>query len=70
MDGSDESTAKTAVALPEDEPSKSQHLGHHGRPNNPPWRKVIVYDCEEQTVKVTSEKNISRSRASSAHAPD
>ena len=58
MDTSDQSTTKSVTALEEEEPSSSQFARNRGRSNSPPWRKLLVYDCEQQTVKVKSEKNI------------
>lgn len=58
MDASDENTAKSAIAPEEGEPSNSHQPETHGRSIIPSWRKVLVYDCEQRTVKVTSERNI------------
>ena len=63
MDPSDEITSKGANVL-EEEPSINQHLK---RSKSPPCKKVLVYDCDEETVKVKSEKDISQSRASTIH---
>ncbi len=60
MEASDETVAKSATALEAEEPSDSQHLKNRGRSNSPPWKKGLVYDCEEQTVRFRSEKDISR----------
>ena len=68
MDSNDENTSKSANVVEEEEPSVNQHLKSRGRSNSPPWRKLLVYDCDEQAVKVKSEKNISEARASAIRA--
>ena len=60
MDASDETTNKSVNALEEEEPSDSQFPKNGGRLNSPPWKKLLVYDCEQETVEVRSEKNISQ----------
>ena len=69
MEASDGTIAKSAIALEDEEPSDSQHLKNRGRSNSPPWKKGLVYDCEEQTINFRSEKDISWSQASTIHAP-
>ena len=58
MDASDKTTNKSVTALEEEEPSESQFTKNRGRSNSPPWKKTLVYDCEQETVEVKSEKNI------------
>lgn len=60
MGPSDETTIKSVNALDEGEPSDSQFVKNRGRSNSPPWKKLLVYDCEQETVEVKSEKNISQ----------
>ncbi len=60
MDASDETTTKSGTVLEEGEPSDSQFAKNRGRSNSPPWKKLLVYDCEQETVEVKSEKNISQ----------
>ena len=69
MDASDEITAKRATLHEEEEPLHSQHLKNRGRSNSPPWRKLLVYDCEQQAIEIISEKNIGQLCASFIHAP-
>lgn len=63
MDVSEEITAKNANPFKGEELLSSQHIKDHGRSNSPPWKKVLVYDCREQTLTVQREKNISWSSA-------
>ena len=66
MDASDEFTAKRATP---EEPLQNQHLKNGGRSNSPPWRKLLVYDCEQQAIEIKSEKNIGQLCVSFIHAP-
>ena len=68
MDPSNEITSKGANVVEEKEPSINQHQKSHGRSTSPPWRKLLVYDCDEQALSVKSEKDISQSRAPIIHA--
>ena len=47
----------------------SQHLNNRERKSSPFWKKVVVYYCVEQTVKVVNEKDIGRLHASIVHLP-
>ena len=67
MDPSDEITSKGTNLVEEKEPPVNQPSKSRGHPNSPPWRKVLVYDCDKETVRVKSEKDISQLRASIAH---
>ena len=69
MDPIDEITSKGANPIEDKEPPVNQHLKSRGHSNSPPWRKVLVYDCDKETVEVKSEKDISQSRASTMHVP-
>ena len=69
MDASDEIIAKGATLHEEEEPLQNQYLKHRGRSNSPPWRKLLVYDCEQQAIEIRSEKNIGQLCASFIHAP-
>lgn len=56
---SEKNTVAAAVTQEEPEPpSENKHLGHHGRSNKSPLRRVLVYDCERKTVQVQSEKHV------------
>ena len=58
---SEESTAKTAAVHEEEGPDCSQFISQRKRSNSPPWKKALVFDCEEQAVKVQSERDIGQS---------
>ena len=50
--------------------AKNPHPKNHGRFNNPPWKKLLVYDSAQQTLDVKSEKDVGPLRASVlTHAP-
>lgn len=58
MDAARENIALSKV--PEEEtPARSQFPKNRGKSATPPLcKKVIVYDGDQKTVKVTSEKNV------------
>ena len=67
MNPSNNNTSKGAD-LVEEKPPVDQHQKSRGRSNSRPWRKLLVYDCDEEAVKVKSAKDISQLRASAIHA--
>ena len=53
------------------EGAKNPHTRNQGHFDNAPWKKVLVYDRDEQALKVKSKKDIGQSRASvPAHEPN
>ena len=62
MAASEGTATKSVTALNDEEPSDTQFPQVRGRSNSPPWRKLLVYDCENQAVKVKSVKKIGQSR--------
>ena len=71
MDASEKTATKSVTALEEEEePSDSQFAKDRGGSNSLTWKKILVYDCEQQTVRVKSEKSIGQLRRTDAiHAP-
>ena len=58
MDNNTEDTPRDVTVHEEPEPLKRQQLKARGRTNSPLLKGVLVYDWDQKTVKVHSEKDI------------
>ena len=64
MAASNDSTTTSPTA---EDGANNPHAKTHGRFNNAPWKKLLVYDSAQQTLDVKSEKDISQSTCFSTH---
>lgn len=64
-----EDITNTALAVEESEPSKSQHPKVRGCTNSSRSKSVLVYDGDEKTVQVQSEKAVREQINSTVHVP-
>lgn len=69
MDACKEPAGKSANATKKEGPPSSQHLNDRGRIHNPSWKKAVVCDFVEESVKVENEKDVGLSRTSIVHVP-
>ena len=60
MDASNETTTTSPTV---EDGANNPHLNPHERLTDAPWKKVLFYDCDQSTLHVKSEKDISQSRA-------
>lgn len=64
MDRDDKDNANRPLATSEKDPPKSSFLKNRGRIKSPPWHRVIVLDCDRNTVEVKNEFDLDRGRSS------
>ena len=69
MDVCGEPAVRSGGASKGEELSSSQHPNNRGSINSPFWKKAVVYDCVERTVKVQNENDIGRLHALIVHVP-
>lgn len=69
MDHDDKDNANGPLTAGEREPPKSSFLKVRGRTKSPLWKRVVVLDCDRNTVEVKNKWDLDiRGRSSQATA--
>lgn len=64
MDRDEKNIASGPSTAGEQEPSKSRLIKNRGKTKSPPWRRVVVLDCDQNTVEVRNEFELDPGRSS------
>lgn len=64
MDRDDKDITSGPSTTGEKEPAKNRFIRNRGKTKSPPWHRVVVYDCDRNTVEVKNELELDRSRSS------
>ncbi|MCJ1424449.1 hypothetical protein MMC29_002337 [Sticta canariensis] len=58
MDHDDKDNASGPLTAGERDPPKSSFLRARGRTKSPPWNRVVVLDCDRNTVEVKNKEDL------------